>query len=93
MQVFDIKSNKLETFDVNTTFLKNNKRFKVHFFNNKLHFIVTRNNNQKVMVSRNESEFFGPKKREIYLGNKTEFLSVFYNYINNSLNIIFNHKI
>ena len=77
MQVFDIKSNKLETFDVNTTFLKNNKRFKVHFFNNKLHFIVTRNNNQKVMVSRNESEFFGPKKREIYLGNKTEFLSVF----------------
>ena len=30
MQVFDIKSNKLETFEVNTTFLKNNKRFKVH---------------------------------------------------------------
>jgi hypothetical protein len=77
MQVFDIKSNKLEIFDINTTFLKNDKRFKVHFFNNKFHFIVTRNNNQKVMVSRNESEFFGPKTREIYLGDKTEFLSVF----------------
>jgi hypothetical protein len=104
--LYDYESFTFEIYDINNTILKLDKRFKIHLHNNKYHFIVNRNNSEKVLINRTKKEFFGNLKsskkinENNYLIWFVVFLSVFsliliHNYFNKYLNsvVLYRNKI
>ena len=104
--LYDYESFTLEIYDINNTLLKLDKRFKIHLHNNKYHFIVNRNNSEKVLINRTKKEFFGNLKSSKKINNNNYliwfvvFLSVFsliliHNYFNKYLNsvVLYRNKI
>ena len=104
--LYDYESFTFEIYDINNTILKLDKKFKIHLHNNKYHFIVNRNNSEKVLINRTKKEFFGNLKsskkinENNYLIWFVVFLSVFsliliHNYFNKYLNsvVLYRNKI
>tara|TARA_B110000967_G_C18843555_1_gene540711 strand:- start:122 stop:1483 length:1362 start_codon:yes stop_codon:yes gene_type:complete len=60
--LFNYENNILEIYNVNNTLLKHDSRFKIHLYDDKYHFVVNRNNSEKILINRSKKELFGALK-------------------------------
>mgnify|MGYP001582072768 CR=1 FL=1 len=67
IKVLNLDSYELKSFDINNSYLKINTNFKTHFHNNNFHFVVDRNNGNRVLITRTEKELLGRIKTKKYL--------------------------
>jgi len=70
IKTLDINSFKLSSFDVGSTYLKHNSNFNLHFYEGNFYFVISRNNGERVLISRTKKELLGSPKEEKYLSNK-----------------------
>jgi hypothetical protein len=71
----NLDSYELSTNNLTNTLLKVSNRFKIHYFDGSFHFVVNRNNGERVLISRTKKELLGTSKFLKSLKNK-KFLSV-----------------
>ena len=74
IKIFNVKTNILNIYEINSTFLKSFQKFKPHFYKNKFSFVVNRNNGERVMISRSENEILSRLKETKIL--KNEFINI-----------------
>jgi len=70
-----LKSLNLDSFELSNNNLTNallkvSKRFKIHYFDGSFHFVVDRNNGERVLISRTKKELLGTPKFLKSLENK-----------------------
>ena len=70
-----LKSLNLDSFELSNNNLTNallkvSKRFKIHYFDGSFHFVVDRNNGERVLISRTKKELLGTPKYLKSLENK-----------------------
>lgn len=70
LKSFNLDSYELSTNNLTNTLLKVNDRFKVHYFDGNFHFVVDRNNGERVLISRSKKELLGTSKFLKSLENK-----------------------
>ena len=70
IKIFNIKTNALSIYEINSTFLKSFQKFKPHFYNDKFNFVVNRNNGERVMISRSKNEILSRLKETKILKNE-----------------------
>ena len=66
----NLDSYELSTNNLTNTLLKVSDRFKVHYFDGNFHFVVNRNNGERVLISRSKKELLGTSKFLKSLKNK-----------------------
>jgi hypothetical protein len=70
MKVLNLDSYELKSFDVNNSYLKINNNFKTHFYKDSFHFVVNRNNGNRVLIKRTKKELFGRINTKKVIVNK-----------------------
>ena len=58
----NLDSYELSTNNLTNTLLKVSNRFKIHYFDGSFHFVVNRNNGERVLISRTKKELLGTSK-------------------------------
>jgi hypothetical protein len=66
----NLDSYELSTNNLTNTLLKVSDRFKIHYFDGNFHFVVNRNNGERVLISRTKKELLGTPKFLKALKNK-----------------------
>jgi len=66
----NLDSYELSTNNLTNTLLKVSDRFKIHYFDGNFHFVVNRNNGERVLISRTKKELLGTSKFLKTLENK-----------------------
>ena len=66
----NLDSYELSTNNLTNTLLKVSNRFKIHYFDGSFHFVVNRNNGERVLISRTKKELLGTSKFLKSLKNK-----------------------
>ena len=70
LKSLNLDSYELSTNNLTNTLLKVSDRFKVHYFDGNFHFVVNRNNGERVLISRSKKELLGTSKFLKSLKNK-----------------------
>ena len=70
LKSLNLDSYELSTNNLTNTLLKVSDRFKVHYFDGNFHFVVNRNNGERVLISRTKKELLGTSKFLKSLKNK-----------------------
>ena len=70
LKSLNLDSYELSTNNLTNTLLKVSDRFKVHYFDGNFHFVVNRNNGDRVLISRSKKELLGTSKFLKSLKNK-----------------------
>jgi len=59
LYLLNIDNNIISTYELNNTFIKRDDSFDVVHYNDKLYFVITRTNKDKVLINRDVEEVFG----------------------------------
>ena len=59
MYLYNYQNLEFEIYDINNELFKIDKKFPVYFFDNKYHFIINRNNSDKVLITKTKKELLG----------------------------------
>ena len=70
LKSLNLNSYELSTSNLTNTLLKVSDRFKIHYFDGSFHFVVNRNNGERVLISRTKKELLGTPKFLKSLKNK-----------------------
>jgi len=70
LKSLNLDSYELSTNNLTNTLLKVSDRFKIHYFDGNFHFVVNRNNGERVLISRTKKELLGTSKFLKTLKNK-----------------------
>ena len=70
LKSLNLDSYELSTNNLTNTLLKVSDRFKIHYFDGSFHFVVDRNNGERVLISRTKKELLGTPKFLKSLENK-----------------------
>ena len=62
LKSLNLDSYELRTNNLTNTLLKVSDRFKIHYFDGSFHFVVNRNNGERVLISRTKKELLGTSK-------------------------------
>ena len=70
LKSLNLNSFELSNNNLTNALLKVSKRFKIHYFDGSFHFVVDRNNGERVLISRTKKELLGTPKFLKSLENK-----------------------
>lgn len=70
LKSLNLDSYELSTNNLTNTLIKVSDRFKIHYFDGSFHFVVNRNNGERVLISRTKKELLGTSKSLKSLKNK-----------------------
>lgn len=72
--VYDYEKKQIKTYELSPLLLKYNRKYKIYYFNNLLHFVISRNNDELVLLSRTKKEFFGNPIKTDSIGNSQKII-------------------
>jgi hypothetical protein len=70
LKSLNLDSYELSSNNLTNTLIKVSDRFKIHYFDGSFHFVVNRNNGERVLISRTKKELLGTSKSLKSLKNK-----------------------